>query len=43
MILQMKISLNWKMPFVKPLFKISKGLNLYRQNYCGCEFSIRKI
>lgn len=22
--------------------KISRELNLYRQNYCGCEFSIRK-
>lgn len=22
--------------------KISKALNLYRQNYCGCEFSIKK-
>lgn len=22
--------------------KISKSLELYRQNYCGCEFSIRK-
>lgn len=22
--------------------KIAKDLNLYRQNYCGCEFSIRK-
>ena len=22
--------------------KISKELNLYRQNYCGCEFSVRK-
>lgn len=23
--------------------QISKALNLYRQNYCGCEFSIRKF
>ena len=22
--------------------KISKELNLYRQNYCGCKFSMRK-
>ena len=21
--------------------RISKDLNLYRQNYCGCEFSVR--
>lgn len=23
--------------------KISRELNLYRQNYCGCKFSLRKI